>query len=250
MVDLDFILEDCLTRLAQGETLQACLERYPEQAAELQPLLAAAALLEAESHLNPSPAFKMRARAQLRDHMQAHPRQHSHLSPHLSPAFRFGLSAIAVLFAFSTMGMALAQFALPGDMLYSWKLASEQGWRAISPDPVGVDLSRGNRRIDEALALSDRSGAQSVALHGYQKVVVDLTQYHDMAVQDRIAEGLKIQQDRLKDAGLELPDSRGQDLDPSSVLPTAQTGDTPVSIPKITTKIPKPTVEIPAPSGP
>jgi uncharacterized protein involved in high-affinity Fe2+ transport len=72
--DLDSVLEDCLDRISQGESLQACLVRYPEQATELEPLLIAAAQFQ-EIQVRPSASFKSRARAELHAHMDAHPQQ-------------------------------------------------------------------------------------------------------------------------------------------------------------------------------
>jgi hypothetical protein len=216
-VEFDSVLENCLDRLVQGETLQACLSRYPEHAAELEPLLSVATRVKRGAQLRPSPAFKTRARAQLHAHMNAHPRKPRRLLPHFPPIFRLALSTAVLLLAFATTGMALAQFSLPGDVLYPLKLSSESAWRTISPDPVGVDLDLGNRRIDEALAVSSNATAQEVALREYQKVITDLTQYQDSSVQERITEGLKAQQERLKGAGLKLPKQDDQDDLPVSI---------------------------------
>jgi hypothetical protein len=205
--NLDSILEDCLEHIAQGETLQACLSRYPEQAAALEPLLVAAGRLEEEgARVRPSAAFKARTRSRLYAHMDAHPRQRRQFGlPHFSPMLRLMSALAAVLIACTVTGTALAQSALPGDLLYTWKLTSEQAWRSISPDPVGVDLARGDRRIDEAVAVSANADAQGIALHAYQSIVTDLEKYEDLSVRERISTGLKTQQDKLKNSGLELP---------------------------------------------
>jgi hypothetical protein len=208
--DFDSILEDCLQHLAQGETLQVCLAYYPEHAAELEPLLAAAARLKKNgAQVRPSPAFKARTREKLRAHMDAHPHERGMLLPRLSPTMRLAFSMAALLLVLgATTGMALAQFALPGELLYPWKLGSEAAWRTVSPDPVGVDLDLGNRRIDEALAVSDNADAQGIALHGYENVVTSLTHYTDSSVQQRIQAGLKNQQERLKNAGVTIPEHK------------------------------------------
>ncbi|MCS7040230.1 MAG: hypothetical protein NZP34_11550, partial [Caldilineales bacterium] len=44
-MDFVTILDDCLQRMAAGESLEACLERYPQHAAELRPLLETAILI-------------------------------------------------------------------------------------------------------------------------------------------------------------------------------------------------------------
>ncbi len=229
--DLASILEDSLERLAQGETLQACLARYPEQATELEQLLSAAARLGNAVQVRPSATFKARARVQLHAHMAVHPRQRRTIMPRFSPLFRLTLGLASLLLAFAITGTALAQSALPGEFLYPWKLTSEHVWRSISPDQVGVDLVLAERRVDEALAVSDNSPAQGVALHGYQKVVTDLTQNNDSSAQERIQTGLKVQQEKLKNAGLEPPIVIDQNPELPSVSPI-KPNLTPISNPK------------------
>jgi hypothetical protein len=221
--NLDLILEDCLEHLAQGETLQACLSRYPQQAAALEPLLIAAGRLEEEgAQVRPSPGFKSRTRSRLYAHMDAHPRKRPQFGfLHFSPMLRLMSALAAVLIACTVTGTALAQTALPGDILYSWKLTSEQAWRTISPDPVGVDLARGDRRIDEAVAVSANEDARGIALHAYQSIVNDLEKY-EASARERISNGLKTQQDKLKNSGLELPAVELPDSglkNPSDLLP-------------------------------
>src|SRR5512145_733816 len=126
MSKLEQALEDCLARLASGETtVEDCLARYPEHAAELRRLLATAGKLEQGRAALPAAAFKMRARAQLLAHMQAQPRQ-SHAKPRVAwrprrfglvfgRAFNFASGAAAVLLLFLATGTVLAQTALPGD---------------------------------------------------------------------------------------------------------------------------------------
>lgn len=216
--NLDSVLEDCLERIAQGETLQRCLELYPEHAAELKPMLLAAARLESSTQVRPSGAFKTRARAQLYAHMEAHPRQRG-WSQQLSPVLRTISVLATLLLAFTVTGTALAQSALPGQVLYPWKLASERVWHNISSDPVGVDLVLADRRVDEAVAVSQNSEARDIALHGYEKVMKDLASESTATADDRVQAGLKDQQDRLKNAGLEVPKLQDGEVVPASHTP-------------------------------
>ncbi|MBC8477866.1 MAG: hypothetical protein H8D49_05925, partial [Dehalococcoidia bacterium] len=60
------ILDECLERLlTSGETVEQCLERHPEYAAELEPLLRTAMVTRETSTLEPSVEFRARARYQL-----------------------------------------------------------------------------------------------------------------------------------------------------------------------------------------
>jgi hypothetical protein len=207
-LDLDSILDDCLARLAQGETLSTCLARYPGQAAELEPLLQAATRLQTGTLPAPSARFRAQARTQLYAHMQAHPRQGRGPLPRFSPGLRLASALATLLLAFTLTGTALAQSALPGEGLYSWKLASEQVWRAVSLDPVSVELALAGRRVDEALAVSSDADAQAIALHGYQSLVSDLEAHQDPDIQNRVRAGLKTQSERLKSAGIPLPEDK------------------------------------------
>jgi hypothetical protein len=168
MTDFDQILEQCLNDLASGaSTLEECLARHPEHAAQLKPLLLAAARLGAGSTVTPAPAFKARARAQLTRHMQERP----HRKARSGFAFRqLAAGFAAILLALLVTGTVYAQGALPGDSLYGWKLASEHAWRIFSSDTVNTDLEIANRRITEMNVTVDDPLRRAQALEGYQEV--------------------------------------------------------------------------------
>jgi LemA protein len=64
---LDDILDMCLDRIiVKGDTIEQCLESYPEQAGALEPLLRAAlSTVEASSHIEPRPEFRRLAKHRL-----------------------------------------------------------------------------------------------------------------------------------------------------------------------------------------
>src|SRR3989304_5737662 len=67
----DNILNDCLERLlAKQATVEQCLQSYPEHAAELKPLLETALAAREGKAIQPSPAFKARARYQFQAALQ------------------------------------------------------------------------------------------------------------------------------------------------------------------------------------
>ncbi len=261
--DLASILEDCLKRLDEGETLQACLLRYPEQAAEIKLLLGAAARLQEQVQVRPSAAFRARTQAKLYAHMEAHPQPKRKWLKLPFSLPRFILILAVLLLAFIASGTALAQSALPGATFYPWKLTTEQIWRAVSPDPVGVDLSLVERRVDEIVAVDGDTSAQEISLDGYQHVLNDLGKYQGPAVQSRIQQTLLIQQQRLKTTGILLINQKTpiptdaisailtpfstqktgqlptQTLIPTTLVPT-QTSRTelPTNLPRIATAVP------------
>src|SRR5512140_717751 len=123
MNSFDRALEDCLELIRAGQSLDACMRRYPEYAGELLPLLRTALELQQGSLVQPPEAFKRRARAGLSTYMLAHPRQGRFRGNHrettviqrskTSPLLRPVNLAIAVfsvvVFGFFASGTALAQ---------------------------------------------------------------------------------------------------------------------------------------------
>lgn len=245
MTDFEQILEECLERLADGQTAETCLAQYPQHAPELRPLLAAAEKMGIGAQVHPRPEFKMQAREQLVKHMQARPRQAA--NPALKPFFRLAFGMATLLLAFFVTGTALAQSALPGEALYPWKLASEQAWLYVAPDPLGANLALAERRIDEALASSGSPAAMEVALRGYDDILANLEAYTGLADRQRIEAALQIQDERLKQ--LELPSTwpRGEEdvATPESPLPAPQPEiELHLSTPDIL-PLPVPTLETP-----
>jgi hypothetical protein len=64
MKDFDNILDECLQRLLEGDSIEACLSRYPEHAAELEPLLRTVRNTLKATDIRPRPEFRDRARYQ------------------------------------------------------------------------------------------------------------------------------------------------------------------------------------------
>ena len=69
--EFDNVLDECLERLlVKGETIEQCLQSYPEQAAELKPLLQTALAAKKVSTIQPRAEFKASARYQFRSALQ------------------------------------------------------------------------------------------------------------------------------------------------------------------------------------
>ena len=208
MPDLEQVLEKCVAEIERGEaTLDECLMRYPEHQLELGPLLLAINRLECARAIQPAPAFRMQARVELMAHMRAHPRrkpQASHMSVML-PTFRFAFALGAMMLVVLLSGIALAQAALPGDALYTWKLASEQVWRGFATDPLAADLALAARRADELQRVSGNPIAERVALEKYQASLTELSKYADSNSQAIIREVLTKQKQDLELAGVVVP---------------------------------------------
>ena len=179
------VLEQCLDEVAEGaSSVEECLARHPEHAAQLEPiLLTASRIHNGGRQVHPSPAFKARSRAKLTLHMQAHPRK----AARSIFAFRRLVAGFAALvMAFLATGIVYAQGALPGDTLYSWKLASENVWRLVSPNSVDTDFAIANRRIQELNATANDPKRRAQALEGYHAVKARLETEFDDATLKRI----------------------------------------------------------------
>jgi hypothetical protein len=191
--DLEAILDVCLDQIDDGKTnIDECLSRYPEQAAELKPLLMAATQLSRAREVMPDPSYKARARTQLNVYMQQNP-QRKRISPVL---WRFAISVAAVLLIFVASGTAFAQSSLPGDALYNWKLTSEHVWRLTSSDQLSVDITLSNLRVNEIVSVSDNAARRARAIENYEKLLIKFQAEQDPVKRARILPILRAQQKR------------------------------------------------------
>ncbi len=170
---LEYALEDCLTRLDTGEaTLEECLALYPELRSDLEPLLAVAAGVGQLKDFKVDPAFRTRTRTRLQAHMHANPRKKA--SPFFTLGFKYAATVAVLALAFATTGTAFAQRALPGDFLYSWKLASEGVWRGLQGDQFQANLTLAERRRAEFDQVRGIASQEAVAIIAYDNIIQQL----------------------------------------------------------------------------
>ena len=141
MKRIDEALNDCIERMAAGESLDSCLSSYPDLSAELKPLLEmSSAVAQTAMDVEPSTQFKAEARYRFQEALTK--RERKHAKPR-SEFRRFSLKwatvAIALLVVFiagSTTGIASAQ-SVPGQPMYPVKTFVER---------VQMGLTIGNAR--------------------------------------------------------------------------------------------------------
>ena len=129
---LDEILSDCLDRLAGGEGVARCLDRYPEQRDRLASLLeAAAAAIKAVSAASPRPEARARGLSRLTTALadRGVPKPPRFAWLHWGPRYAMPV-AIGVMAMLFTTGAAVgtgaaASDSVPGDPLYWVKTARE-----------------------------------------------------------------------------------------------------------------------------
>jgi hypothetical protein len=199
--EFEAILETCIDDIAEGEASpEDCLTRYPQYAAEMEPILLTATYLRNAKDVKPSPFLRGRIRAELKYAAKDAPQKRK------VPVFfwRMALNFAVLIFALIMTNTVFAQGALPGDSLYNWKLTSERAWRIVSADPLGTDLQLANRRISEYVAVSNDETRRARVLVSYNEL---LTRFKsDNNDQDRILVVLKSQRDSLHQVGLSIPE--------------------------------------------
>ena len=166
---LEVKLIECLEALAQGEPAEQILARYPQESAQLRPLLAAAAGLPA-LRLEPSEAMKMKSRqnflAQAEMLRRTSPRKAMGFLPRLAVGF---IAATIVAIVLGTGAVAASGSALPGDPLYSLKRTVENVRLSTAGSPVAREELQhefDQRRRDEANELLDAGRTNEVDLTG------------------------------------------------------------------------------------
>jgi hypothetical protein len=161
------ILSRCLDQIASGEAASACLARYPEQAAELAPLLALAGELGALRDQRLSEAARQRAHARLLRAEVARNDQRATrwLQPGPIAFSRLAAGLIVALFCVVlTTGLVTA--SQPGDLAYGVRVVVERGpaWLARGPDSrARTELGIAARRLAD-LDRTTSSPAQDLDL--------------------------------------------------------------------------------------
>jgi hypothetical protein len=227
MTEFEHALQECLRDLEENaSSVGECLARYPQHARELKPALLTSLYLARGSQARISDAFRARVRARLLQEMRKCSRKPVHSS---FPLVRMATGLVVILLALLAWGTVYAQSALPGEAFYTWKLASENAWRAISPDPIGADLAIAERRVDELIAIRDEPVLYAKVLNAYMEVTDRLQNNLDAETNARILAVLETQIEKLNQSGLILPQP-----DPELLLPIEQPSLTPVAVPTAT----------------
>ena len=158
------ILDICIDRITQGESVEDCLKSYPEKADYLEPLLKAAlSARESYSAIKLRPEFervaKYRFQSALKEKTKGGAAKRSSI-----PIWRHGwvMIAVAILVLFIAGGgtVAAASNSLPGESLYSVKIATEkvQGFFTFGKEAkANFYIKLGERRLDEMERLEEKN---------------------------------------------------------------------------------------------
>lgn len=160
--DFKDILDDCLYRITTGgESIEQCLESYPDCARELEPLLRAAASTKDALSKEPDREFLQAAKTRF-----LYTLAHGKEKGKYRMAFwgwhrRWAMAVVAVLALVIMCGgtMGASTNALPGDLLYPVKMATEkiQAFFTFGSEAKAeLYLKLAERRVDEIEALAEK----------------------------------------------------------------------------------------------
>jgi len=165
-MNLSRMVDDCLARMAAGESLEACLARYPQKAAELAPLLLTAAELHGLAGARLSQGQRLRAKVTLREALAERNRPQTPVVARWLRVLPVALLLTAVLFV-SVTGAAIAA-SQPGDFAYPLRIVVERApifVRFSSAGRAAEEVDIAGRRLSDVREYLIRGGAvQPVAL--------------------------------------------------------------------------------------
>lgn len=235
MNEFDNILDECLQRLIAGETIEACLSRYPDYAASLEPLLRTAQNTLKATDIRPRPEFRDRARYQYQVAIREMPVKEKHsFFAILRPSLATVVVAIVLLAGGSVV--AAAGGSLPDNPLYQVKLATEAVRLALTPSDLGkaeLNARFADARVDEIIKMADKGDVALV------EMTTDRMNQNLIAVAD-LTSLSKVTAEGASFSSLQAPAATPV----PTVTPTAV--PTPTTPPKLTTPlvIPVPTITV------
>ena len=157
------ILDTCLDRITlKGDSIERCLESYPEQAVELEPLLRAAISIKEGSSIEPRPEFRQLAKARLLSALAAKEEKRERRRLPLWGWQRRWAVAIAVILVLFLAGggtVVASSNSLPGDLLYPVKIATEevQAFFTFGDEArANLHIKFAERRVKEIELLAER----------------------------------------------------------------------------------------------
>lgn len=178
-MDPESILNDCLERLASGDTVVACLSSYPSQAEWLAPLLSTAdrlrvpagpALSTVSFSAGEARLLVRAAELRARQHGAA-PARRKTMPTWLAGARRLVVAVAASILllvgVLSAGTVSAASSSLPGSPLYPVKRATEALVSSLAPTPqlqARVHLAWADRRLREIEAVTEHGGVADDSL--------------------------------------------------------------------------------------
>ncbi|MGD0355653.1 MAG: DUF5667 domain-containing protein [Dehalococcoidia bacterium] len=137
---IEEVFNDCFERLLLGESIESCLSRYPEHAAELDTMLRTAFDIKRKAFpVQPRPEFKYWARVRMQNvqyYSASEPEEEKVSSSNLRRNLAFSLAALLVFVIASSGTAAASSQAMPDEPLYTVKMAVEQAQLTLTTSDV------------------------------------------------------------------------------------------------------------------
>lgn len=186
-IEFELILEDCLDRISKGESLESCLEKYPEQSAHLKELL----ILAGNIHQLPIPAArpsavasgKQKMLAELQAVQQPQPVSSFNFSRYIKqtisfllgkedfqmkPILRPIIALLLVCVIGGTLAVNVSARSIPGDSMYSFK----RTWENLR---LAFTISEKTRTVLEEQLKLERHQEIQTLIENHQKAVLQYT---------------------------------------------------------------------------
>ena len=165
--EFDNILNECLERiLVRGETVESCLLSYPEQAAELEPLLETALTTKTASVIKPHSEFRQRARHQFHSALQQMEIEKERRVFSWLPQWATVVAIVMIVLLVGGGGTVVAaNDSMPDEPLYPVKLSAEAVRLVFTPSAMGkaeMYVRLADERIEEIEAMAAKGKAEQV----------------------------------------------------------------------------------------
>jgi hypothetical protein len=184
------ILDECLERmLVNGETVEQCLQSFPEHATELKPLLEVALVTQRASSVEPHPEFRDRARYQFQSALREMEPERSRPFFRWQPRWAMAIAIIVVLLLAGSGTVFAASGSMPDDFLYPVKLTTEQVQLFFMFSTLGkaeLYAELADKRVDEIVRMVDESKLEQIELTA-QRLDNCLTEIADLASTKQVA---------------------------------------------------------------
>lgn len=164
--EFENILDECLERLINGETIEACLAEYPEHATELEPLLRTVMDARKAAAIEPRPEFRERAgydfQAAIRDMEPEKGRGFFEWFPRWATV----VTAVVIVILLTATGtVAASTNSLPDEPLYQVKMATEAVRLTFTPSALGkaeLYAKFADERVEEIIRMADEGKVEQV----------------------------------------------------------------------------------------
>jgi hypothetical protein len=247
--DFENILNECLDRLMDGESVESCLARYPQHAAGLEPLLKTALEARTAASISPDPGFRQRAGLEFQKAIAEMPEKTPRRPFRWQLRWVIPVAVFLVIFVSGAGTVVAATNSLPDSPLYGLKLAVEKVQLAFTFSSEGkAELySRFiDYRVEEIASMAEEGKFDQVKqateqMNGQLLAMADLNIGGINLYEEKAMFGLASAEDNLQTPGATttVPTTTPP---PTETVGAPPPDETPITV----TQAPTPTTTVPA----